>query len=115
MKGTSSKTNSEDKKTTSFSNQSVASSGINDPDKYYSNDKLQEIYSSEFYFENLKIFSKQLRDKTFSTFHIIIKNLSKSTDKLKELLNVKSVVVVTENWCYKTVNKNSLLELLYIT
>ena len=54
MKGTSSKTNSEDKKTTSFSNQSVASSDINDPDKYYFNDKLQEIYSSEFSFENFK-------------------------------------------------------------
>ena len=75
---------------------------MNDPDKNYFHDKLQEIDSPYFPFENFKIFSKQLKEK--SIFYI--RSLSKNIDKLKELrasLNSSfSVVVVTETWCDKS-------------
>ena len=77
---------------------------MNDPDKNYFHDKLQEIDSPYFPFENLKIFSKQLKEKSIS--YLYIRSLSKNIDKLKELrasLNSSfSVIVVTETWCDKS-------------
>ena len=77
---------------------------MNDPDKNYFHDKLQEIDSPYFPFENFKIFSKQLKEKSIS--YLYIRSLSKNIDKLKELrasLNSSfSVVVVTETWCDKS-------------
>ena len=115
MEGTNSKTDFEDQKTTFFSTESVSSGDMNDPDKNFFNDKLQEIDSPYFSFENFKVFSKQLKDKTFSICHLNIRSLSKNIDKLKEFLaslnGIFSVVVVTETWCDETANKNSLLEI----
>ena len=77
---------------------------MNDPDKDYFHDKLQEIDSPYFPFENFKIFSKQLKEKSIS--YLYIRSLSKNIDKLKELrasLNSSfSVVVATETWCDKS-------------
>ena len=77
---------------------------MNDPDKNYFHDKLQEIDSPYFPFENFKIFSKQLKEKSIS--YLYIRSLSKNIDKLKEFrasLNSSfSVVVVTETWCDKS-------------
>ena len=77
---------------------------MNDPDKNYFHDKLQEIDSPYFPFENFKIFSKQLKEKSIS--YLYIRSLSKNIDKLKELrasLNSSfSVIVVTETWCDKS-------------
>ena len=77
---------------------------MNEPDKNYFHDKLQEIDSPYFPFENFKIFSKQLKEKSIS--YLYIRSLSKNIDKLKELrasLNSSfSVVVVTETWCDKS-------------
>ena len=56
MEGTNSSTDFKDKKTTFFSTESVASGDMNDPDKNYFNDKLQEIDSPYFSYENFKIF-----------------------------------------------------------
>ena len=52
-----------------FSTKSVAPCDMNDPDKDYFNDKLQEIDSPYFSFENFKIFSRQLKEKAFSNCH----------------------------------------------
>ena len=43
MEGSNSKSDFEDKKTTFFSTQSVAPFDMNDPDKIYFSDELQEI------------------------------------------------------------------------
>ena len=115
MEGSNSKADFEDKKTTFFSNESVASCDMNDPDKNYFNDKLQEIDSPCFSFENFKVFSRQLKEKAFSICHLNIRSLSTNIDKLKEFLASLNgsfrVVVVTETWCDETANKNSLLEI----
>ena len=79
---------------------------MNDPDKNYFHDKLQEIDSPYFPFENFKIFSKQLKEKPLSISYLNIRSLSKNIDKLKEFLaslnSSFSVVVVTETWCDKS-------------
>ena len=88
---------------------------MNDPDKNYFNDKLQEIDSPYFSLENFKIFSRQLKENVCSICHLNIRSLSKNIDKLKEFLaslnGSFNVVVVTETWCGKTANKNSLLKI----
>ena len=61
MKGSNSKADFEDKRTTFFSTESVEPCDMNDLDKNYFNDKLQEIDSPYFSFENFKIFSRQLK------------------------------------------------------
>ena len=61
MKCSNSKADFENKKTTFSSTESVASYDMNNPDKNYFNDKLQEIDSPYFSFENLKIFLIQFR------------------------------------------------------
>ena len=58
MKGSNSKADFEDKRTTFFSTESVEPCDMNDLDKNYFNDKLQEIDSPYFSFENFKIFSR---------------------------------------------------------
>ena len=79
---------------------------MNDPDKSYFNDKLQEIDSLYFPLDNFKILSRQLKLKTFSISHLNFKNLSKRIDKLKEFLaslnGSFNAVIVTETWCNKT-------------
>ena len=52
MDGLNSKVDFEDKKTTFLSTKLVASCDMNDPDKNYFNDKLQEIDSPYYFFEN---------------------------------------------------------------
>ena len=71
----------EDKNTTFLSTELVAPSDINDSEKNYFNDNLQEVDSPYFSSENFKIFSKQLNEKTFSICHHNIKSLSKNIDK----------------------------------
>ena len=70
---------------------------MNDPGKNYFNDKLQEIDSLYFSFENSKIFSRQFKEKAFS-----ITSLTKNINILKEFLaslnGSFSVVVVTDTW-----------------
>ena len=87
---------------------------MNDPDKSCFNDKLQEIDSPYFSFENFKMFSRQLKETVVSVGHLNIRSLSKNIDKLKELIDSLnsnfSVVVVTEAWCDGTANKNFLLK-----
>ena len=61
MEGSNSKADFEDKRKTFFSTESVEPCDMNDLDKNYFNDKLQEIYSPYFSFENFKIFSMQLK------------------------------------------------------
>ena len=84
---------------------------MNDPDKSYFNDKLQEIDSLYFPLDNFKILSRQLKLKTFSISHLNFKNLSKRIDKLKEFLaslnGSFSAVIVTETWCNKTASSVS--------
>ena len=84
MEGSNSKANFEDKKTTFCSTESVTSCNMNDPDKNYFNDKLQETDFPYFSFENFKIFSRQLKEKAFSVCHLNIRSLSKNIDKLNE-------------------------------
>ena len=94
---------------------------MNDPENHYLNCKLQKIDFLYFSFEILfwifmkKILWKQLREKMFSICHLNIGSLCKNIDKLKEFLDSLNdtfrIVVVTEAWCYKTANKNSLLEM----
>ena len=61
MEGSNSKADFEDKRTTFFSTESVAPCDMNDLDKNYFNDKLEEIDSPYFSFGNFKIFSRQLK------------------------------------------------------
>lgn len=86
---------------------------INNPDKCYFDGKLQEIDFPYFSFEILMIFSRQLKDKTFSISHLNIRSLSANTDKLRESLASSNgnfnVVVVIVALCNETANKNSLL------
>ena len=84
MEGSNSKGNFEDKKTTFFSTESVTPCNMNDPDKNYFNDKLQETDFPYFSFENFKIFSRQLKEKAFSVCYLNIRSLSKHIDKLNE-------------------------------
>ena len=51
----------EDKKTTFFWTELVAPCDMNDPDKSYFNDKLQEIDSLYFPLDNFKILSRHLK------------------------------------------------------
>ena len=65
---------------------------------------------------SLRIFKYfQLNEKAFSVFHFNIRSLSKNIDKLKEFLvslnDSFRVVLVTETWCDKISNNNSLLEI----
>ena len=65
MEGSNSKADFEDKKTTFFSTELVAPCDMNDPDKNYFNDKLQEIDSPYFSFDSFKIFLKTIKRKRF--------------------------------------------------
>ena len=56
---------------------------MNGSDKNYFNDKLQQIESPYFFFENVKIFWTQLKEKIFSIFHTNIRSLGENIDKLK--------------------------------
>ena len=72
-----------------------------------------EIFSHIF--RNLKNIFKLIKEKTLFNFYLNIRSLSKNIDNLKEFLAHSlngnfSVIVVTEIWCAKTANKNSLLE-----
>ena len=69
IEGSNSKANSEDKKTTFSSTESIVLCDMHKSDKNYFNDKLQEIDSPYFSFENFKIFSRQLKEKAFSNCH----------------------------------------------
>ena len=71
MEGSNTKADFEHKKTTFFSTELAAPCDMNDPDKNYFNDKLQEIDSSHFSFENFKICSRQSKKKLF-LFAILI-------------------------------------------
>ena len=109
MEGSNNQTDFQDKETTFFSFESVAPCDMNNPDKNYFSDKLREIDSPYFSFENFKIFSRKIKEKAFP------RSLSKNNDKLKEFqpsLNVSfNVVVVTETWFNETANKTSLPEI----
>ena len=59
IEGSNTKADSEDKKTTFSSTESVVLCDMNKSDKNYFNDKLQEIDSPYFSFENFKIFLRQ--------------------------------------------------------
>ena len=72
IEGSNSKADFEDKKNTFFSTESVAPCDMNDPDNNYFNDKLQEIDSPYFSFENFKIFSRQLKEKAYFLFPVLI-------------------------------------------
>ena len=114
MEGSNNKADIKDKKTTFFSTGSVAPCDINYPDKNCFNGKLQEIDSLYFSFKNFKKLSRQLKGKRFSICHLSIRSLNTNFDKLKEFLASSngsfSVAIVTESWCNKTANKNSILE-----
>ena len=88
---------------------------MNDPGKNYFNDKLQEIDSLYFSFENSKILSRQFKEKAFSICLFNITSLTKNINILKEFLaslnGSFSVVVVTDTWWDKAANKNSVLEI----
>ena len=75
---------------------------MNDPGKNYFNDKLQEIDSLYFSFENSKILSRQFKEKAFSICLFNITSLTKNINILKEFLaslnGSFSVVVVTDTW-----------------
>ena len=60
MEGWNSKADFEGKKSTFLSTELVATCDMNDSENNYFNDKLQEIDSPYFLFENFKIFSRQL-------------------------------------------------------
>ena len=115
IEGSNSKADSEDKKTTFSSTESIVLCDMHKSDKNYFNDKLQEIDSPYFSFENFKIFSRELKEKAFSFCHLHIRSLSKNIGKLKDFLAFLNgtfiVVVVIETWCDETANKNSLLEI----
>ena len=115
MKGSNSKVILKTKIPLFFSTEWVAPCDMNDPDKNYLNDKLQEIDYTYFFFENFKVFSRQLKEKAISIFHLTIRSLSRNIDKLKEFLaslnGNLSVVVVTETWCEEIAHKYSLLEI----
>ena len=72
VEGSNSKADFEDKKITFFLTESVAPCDMNDPDNNYFNDKLQEIDSPYFSFENFKIFSRQLKEKAYFLFPVLI-------------------------------------------
>ena len=99
----------------SFPTESIATCVMNDLDKNYFNDKLQEIDSPYFSFENFKIFSRRLKEQYFSIWDLNISCLTKNTDKLKQFLaslnGSVSFFAVTETLCDETANKNSLLEI----
>ena len=115
MEGSNTKPDFKDKKTTFLSTESVVPCGMNDPDKNYFNNSLQNTDSAYFSVENFKIISRQLKEKAFPICHFNNTSLSKNIDKLKEFLaslnGSFSVLVVTETWCNETANKNSLLEI----
>ena len=83
----------------------------NNPDKNYFDDKLQEIDSPYFSFESFRISLRQ------HLFHLPsnIKNLSKNIGKLNIFLASFNghfrIAVVSETWCDKKANKNSILKI----
>ena len=71
MEGSNSKADFEEKISLFFSTDSVAPCDMNDPDKNYFNDKLQEIDFPYFSFQNFKIFSRELKEKAFIYLFIL--------------------------------------------
>ena len=98
-----------------FSFESILQSDYNDPDIIFFNDKLQEIDSPYFSVENFKKVSDQLNGDKFSILHLKIRSFNKNIDNLRDsLASLKgkfSVIVLTESWCDKTADKNSLFDL----
>ena len=58
MEGSNRKTDFAYKKTSFSTTELVVPCDINDPEKNYFNDQLQEIDSPKYFFENFKMFSK---------------------------------------------------------
>ena len=98
-----------------FSFESVLSSDKTDPDKNFSNSKLQQIDSPYFSVENFIAISEQLNKDNFSVQHLNIRSLNANIDHFREFLRSLhgnfSVIVLTESWCDETANENSLLSL----
>ena len=92
------------------------SSDNSDPDKNFSNDKLQQIDSPYLSADNFIAISKQLNEDNFSILHLNIRSLNANIDNFREFLASLeignfSVIVLTESWCDETANGNSLLNL----
>ena len=92
------------------------SSDNSDPDKNFSNDKLQQIDSLYLSADNFIAISKQLNEDNFSILHLNIRSLNANIDNFREFLASLeignfSVIVLTESWCDETANGNSLLNL----
>ena len=98
-----------------FSFESVLSSAKTDPDKNFSNDKLQQTDSPYFSVENFIAISEQLNKDNFSILHLNIRSLNASNDNFREFLGSLNgnfmVIVLTESWYDETANENSLLSL----
>ena len=91
------------------------SSDKTDPDKNFFNGKLQQIDSP--YFSVEYFISEQLNKDNFSILHLNIRSLNANIDNFGEFLASLnenfSFIVLTDYWCDKTANGNSLLNLDY--